>query len=391
VARYFDKREQRWKSIPDCSKHGLVWSEQTQRCEKITGLGFMGADFYNDDYYTGGGDSGAYGGGGDGYYDGGGSLDYGFDTTSWPTFDQYYGTSDIGAGGDFNYGYGFDAGLPPDYAPGFGPETGFMDLGGGYAYDPSTDSILDTGLQQPGSDLFGAFFDYYSAQGYDDYTAMQMASEGASAGSILMETYEQGTTQPPIFPDIQYFPLPYVPDYNYWQSPPYVPDFEQYYPLPLPPSDSAQPNLPPYCPAGQYHPYPIGHPQQNVCVPFPQAITQAPKPPTGTSGAPAPAPKPPAQQKPPTQQQCPAGYYKAANGQCLPIPRCTTPGTVFDQARGICVPKSQAVSPLPGEAEDFFANLKNIPWWVWLALGGAFLLSKDDDGKKTTVTYRRAR
>src|SRR6266508_2700023 len=94
---------------------------------------------------------------------------------------------------------------------------------------------------------------------------------------------------------------------------------------------------------------------------------------------------------PPTQQQCPQGYYRTSTGQCLPIPKCTTPGTVFDQARGTCVPKGQAVSPLPGEAEDFFANLKNIPWWVWLALGGAFLLSRDDGGKKTTVTYRRAR
>jgi len=389
VAKYFDKREGREKTIPDCSKHGLVWNKQTQRCEKIAGLGFMGADFYNDDYYTGGGDSGAYGGDG-GYYDGGGSLDYGFDTTSWPTFDQYYGTSDIGAGGDFNYGYGFDAGLPPDYALGFGPETGFMDLGGGYAYDPSTGGVLDTGLQQPGSDLFGAFFDYYSAQGYDDYTAMQMAATDAAGGSILTETYEQAP--PPILPNLpeQYFALPPPPyDYGFWAG--YSPTFpEQYFPLPPPPSNTAQPNLPPYCPAGQYHPYPIGHPQQNVCVPFPTATTNVPKPPT-SQPSPAPAPKPPAQQKPPTQQQCPQGYYRTSTGQCLPIPKCTTPGTVFDQARGTCVPKGQAVSPLPGEAEDFFANLKNIPWWVWLALGGAFLLSRDDGGKKTTVTYRRAR
>ncbi len=335
----------------------------------------MGADFYNDDYYTGGGDSGAYGGGGDGYYDGGGSLDYGFDTTSWPTFDEYYG------GG----------GLPPDYAPGFGPETGFMDLGGGYLYDPSTVGILDTGLQQPGSDLFGAFFDYYSAQGYDDYTAMQLAATDAAGGSILTETYEQAP--PPILPNLpeQYFALPPSPyDYGFWAG--YSPTFpEEYFPLPPPPSDVTQPNLPPYCPVGQYHPYPIGHPQQNLCVPFPQAITNLPKPPT-PQPPPASTPKPPAQQpKSPTQQQCPQGYYKAANGQCLPIPRCTIPGTVFDQARGICVPKGQAGSPLPNEASDLLSNLKQLPWWVWLALGGVFLLSRDDGGKKTTVTYRRAR
>jgi len=33
VATYFDKREQREKTVPDCSKHGLVWNEKTQRCE----------------------------------------------------------------------------------------------------------------------------------------------------------------------------------------------------------------------------------------------------------------------------------------------------------------------------------------------------------------------
>jgi hypothetical protein len=63
---------------------------------------------------------------------------------------------------------------------------------------------------------------------------------------------------------------------------------------------------------------------------------------------------------------------------------------VFDQARGICVPQGQAVSPLPSEATDMLSDLENIPWSVWLALGGLFLLSRDDGGKKTTVTYRKA-
>ncbi len=321
------------------------------------------------------------GGGGDGDIGVGSDFTYGYGADSGGEFvlDPGFGLDlpdnlsssgdviawgDIGAGGDFTYGYGTEGGLPPDYAPGFEPSGG--------------------------SDLFGAFFDYYSAQGYDDYTAMQMAAQDASAGSILTETTEQGPLPIASLPTI-----PLQSFYDYWQSPPYVPTFGdgEYFPLPPPPSDVTQPNLPPYCPAGQYHPYPIGHPQQNLCVAFPAATTNAPKPPTSTSGAPSSAPKPPAQQpKPPTQQQCPQGYYRVANGQCLPIPRCVAPGTVFDQARGICVPKSQAVSPLSSEVSDLFANLKNIPWWVWLTLGGAFLLSRDDGGgKKTTVTYRRAR
>jgi len=34
VETYFDRREGRVKPVPDCSKHGLVWDEETQRCER---------------------------------------------------------------------------------------------------------------------------------------------------------------------------------------------------------------------------------------------------------------------------------------------------------------------------------------------------------------------
>jgi hypothetical protein len=344
----------------------------------------MGADFYEDDY--------GYGGGGDyGYYDGGG--DWGFDTTSWPTFEEYYG------GG----------GLPPDYGPipdqawMIDPSSGFMDLGGGYFYDPSTWGVLDTGLWQGGDT--GQGFDWQTeyqnwiAFGVDQNTAASLADQAleearAAAGAINISQSATELNASPILPDLgQYFPLPYVPDYDYWQSPPYIPIFSDL-PVPAPPLPSSPAMtqttpLPPACPGGQYHPYPIGHPQQNICVPFPTA--QAP----GTqrqssgqqSGGGSSAPRPPQQ---PQQQQCPSGYYRAANGQCLPIPRCTTPGTIFDGARGLCVPQGQALSPLPGEAQDLLSNLKALPWWVWLALGGLFLLSRDDNGRTTTVRYRRA-
>jgi len=331
-----------------------------------------------------------------------------------------YGGGSGGYAETSNGGGGYDVGI--DYADYYG--------GGEYVYDPSTGEVLDTGLQQEapsGTDLFGAFFDYYSAQGYDDYTAMSMAADAASAGSIVTETSEQGP-----LPDVQYFPLPYPGPYDYWQSPPYIPEFPEgpAPPPPLPPSPaSSQPNLPPACAAGTYHPYPIGHPQQNICVPFPPATTQAPKPPSATAtgtGA-GTTPKPPAP-KPPSQQACPQGYYRAPSGQCLPIPRCTTPGTVYDKTTGRCVPVAQASAPAcpPGEwfnvqtqkcepipacasagtvfdvnrgvcvapqdlsGEDIFGGLKNIPWWVWLAAGAVFLLSKDDGGRTTTVRHRRA-
>lgn len=296
----------------------------------------MGTDFYQDDY------------GGGGYYDGGG---YGYGAP------DLFMTSDIGAGSDFNYGYGFDQGLPPDYAPGFGPSS---------------------------DDTYNAFLDYYLDAGFDYASASNLAELEASQGSIEIPTIEQGP-----LPEASLPTIPLTSFYDYWQSPPYIPTFGEgeYFPLPPPPSDV---HLPPACPGGQYHPYPIGHPQQDACVPFPQATTNQPQRSPGqqpSSGQQA--PKPPAQQKPPQQQQCPSGYYRAANGQCLPIPRCTTPGTMFDQATGRCVPQGQAVSPLPSEAEDLLSNLKDVPWWVWLALGGAFLLSRGEE-RTTTVRYRRA-
>lgn len=262
-------------------------------------------------------------------------------------------------------------------------------------------------------------------------------------GEIPFAPYEQSWELEPFIPFADILdtsaqaPIDYAPYQQYWPIEPFTPEplplppvFTPVFPLVAPPVPQVTqtptvspgpipmaPGLPPACPTGQYHPYPIGHPQQNACVPFPPAQTgskpQQQQKPTASSGG---AASGGAQQKPQQQQQCPqgqyrdpvtgqckpipsgqpqqcpTGYYRASNGQCLPIPKCTTPGTVFDAARGLCVPQGQAISPLPsGEFDELLGDLKNIPWWVWLALGGLILLSRDEDGKKTTVTYRRAR
>jgi len=298
------------------------------------------------------------------------------------------------SGSDFTYGYGGGGDeFAIDYA---------ADYGGAQNYTSD-------------GDLFGAYYDYYMGMGLDPSQAASYAAEDATAGSIEIPTYEQAP-----LPDISLpsYGLPYIPNYDYWQSPPYIPVFSDL-PTPQPPVGSLpqspatqQPNLPPACPGGYYHPYPIGHPQQNECRPFPPAPTPAPAPPQQrpqqpSSGGGAQAPRPPQQQCPTGQyrdqatgqckpipqgqpQQCPTGYYRAPSGQCMPIPRCTTLGTTFDLSRGICVPQGQAVLPAPSEADDLLANLKKLPWWIWLALGGFLLLGRDEDGRTTTVRYRRA-
>lgn len=319
---------------------------------------------------------------------------------------------EYGGGSDFNIGMG--AG------------------GDEYSYGPGIDiAPID---QTGSSDLFGAYTDYFLESGFDLTTAMELAAQEASAPSFQLE----GEGQLPL-PDVSFpfYELPYIPDAFLTPYTPIFPDLPEplppivtpvipftvpappQTPLPTTPTTGPQPiapGLPPACPTGQYHPYPIGHPDQNKCVPFPPAQTgskpQQQKPAASSGGASSGG----AQQKPQQQQQCPKGYYRdpatgqckpipqgqpqscptgyfrASTGQCLPIPKCTTPGTVFDQATGLCVPKDQAISPLPEGVEGLFDELKNLPWWVWLALGGLILLSRDGDGgKKTTVTYRRAK
>lgn len=321
------------------------------------------------------------------------------------------GYTDNGNGGaDFQYGYGAGGDeFAVDYASYYG------NGGGGeipYAEYTPMDLTPPQFESMPGGDLFGTYFDYYSGQGYDDYTAMQMAAESAGEGSIQISTYEQ--MAPEVLPELaQYFGLPYNPNYyDPWQSPPYIPEFD-YYPLPPPPEKlgpCATPDgLPGYCPQGLYHP--TWDPC--ACVPFPPSQGPSPQPTTPRPSGPTPSPTPlpsapkPAPPKPPLPLQgatCVPKYgewYNPSTGRCEPLPKCPT-GYVFDPFRGGCVRSIAQVSPLPragqpsgaapgpGVETDIMAELKKIPWWVWLALGGLFLLNTGDNGgKKTTVTYRR--
>lgn len=376
-------------------------------------------------YHLDEGDQGSYdyGGGGDfniGMGAGGDSLaidyaseyggvDWGFDTTSWPTLDE-------GAGGDFNIGMGWGEGVDPiaDQAFGIDPFTGFYDTGSGYLYDPVADQFYDLSAGQ--GDEWRQIYDDWRAFGVDSETAAQLADQDYSAlresqGGVI--SISQSATALPNLPDLplgEFFPLPYT-GFNPWESPPYVPTFPDL-PIPpppgLPPSPATvQPNLPPACAPGTYHPYPIGHSQQNICVPFPDAQTQAPKPPTGTSSQPSKPPTPQAP-KPPA---CPTGYTRdAVTGQCKPIAqsqqcapgqyysqrlrKCTkpptcAPGFVFDPVIEGCVRVGTQANTLPapgGGLSDLFANT---PPWLWAGLLAALFLLSSGDNNNRQVSFRR--
>jgi len=52
VDQYFDRRENRWKPIPDCSQYGLTWKPSTQRCEYLDCVeqivNYLDTDFWDD-------------------------------------------------------------------------------------------------------------------------------------------------------------------------------------------------------------------------------------------------------------------------------------------------------------------------------------------------------
>lgn len=367
----------------------------------------MAEDFIIDDY-------------GGGFYNGGGGGDY-------------YGS---GAGDDFYYGYGSDQPSAAPDLPFFqGPVWWSVPL------EPPLDPVADQAfLNDPGAGAlsFDQLFWEWMGLGLNPDDAAHFAQldlEAAAPGDLIrLVSAEEGSTPSPVqLPDIGPLPpFPYTP-FDPWQTPPIIPELEIYFPLPPPPPPApTTPKLPPACKGGTYHPYPIGHPQQDICVPFPPA----PKPPAQQSKPPAqsqsPASKPPTQQqsKPPTQQQqCPTGQWRnPQTGRCEPIPKCTTPGTVFDQRSGRCVPFAQAqqpgcppgqwpnpqtrrCEPIPkcttpgtvfdpntgqcvpksqlGGEESIFDGLGKLPWWVWALLAGVGVVALSDRGDQKTTTRRR--
>jgi len=362
VLRYFDNRQNEWRTFPDCASHGLRWNAIEQRCERggdwlfggmgamrhttdQHGLGLLAIDDY--DYL------GDYGGGGGGYLGNG------------------YGGDDFYSGFLYDPGY-YDTSLPGGTLPDIPlisptlPDLGIPEFGEiPFYYDPITGQpILGTGSEHPG----------------------EIPPPPISTPNI--------TLIPPTLPDFT-FPLPI--------------DFGA---DPFGAGMTYGPNLPPYCPPGYYHP--IDNPQS--CVPFPPATTPPTQPPSG--GAPKPPPI-----APPAQQGCPSGQYPSRRYQrCMPIPNCAQlyPGSVFspaseacvaqgacppgywpnpktrqcelipqcpganvtfDMTRGICVPITQGQGSLFDE----------IPWWLWLGLLAVLLLSSGGNGERTTtIRHRRA-
>lgn len=138
-------------------------------------------------------------------------------------------------------------------------------------------------------------------------------------------------------------------------------------------TERAPTSLPGYCPVGTYHPYPIGHPQQDLCAPFPEWMTgsarttqqrQSPQ----TSGATQPA------RTSARPLGIPPGYWlNPATGMIEPIPACPA-GLVFDEFVGRCV--------APGELTggDASGSKDNSLLWLLLIAAGVLVVSDRGSG-----------
>lgn len=149
-------------------------------------------------------------------------------------------------------------------------------------------------------------------------------------------------------------------------------------------SSSAPTSLPGYCPAGTYHPFPIGDPRQDECVPFPtwpggSQTGSQPGSTSGQTGSQAGGQT--------TWQGAAAGAAAAAlkywlnprTGRMEQVPPCPA-GSVFDQTVGQCV--SASGGGAPGAEED--------NWWLWLLLAaGAIVVISDGGGSSGGGRSRR--
>lgn len=224
-----------------------------------------------------------------------------------------------------------------------------------YSYDPWTSFLPGTGAgdSDGGSGFWDSFY-YYLSLGYDQFEAELLAQQYPGIAN-LPAGYEGPWWDPSWVPPPNWYPWPVT-----------GPNIQE---LPTPPAP-----LPGACPTGQYHPYPIGHPQQNACATLSNDPTQRQRqqqqeqqragrrPGTLTSSLP---------------QQCSGGQWmNPRTRRCEAIPRCAA-NKVFSPQAGQCVSTAEAArlaQRQQGQGQGLTDLLAKMPFSMWLvlfiALGG---------------------
>lgn len=136
--------------------------------------------------------------------------------------------------------------------------------------------------------------------------------------------------------------------------------------------------LPKPCYGATYHPYPIGHPQQDLCEPYPDNNTAAKKQAAQqkkTQQAAANAMKA-AQKK--QDQACPKHpqglpvWKNPQTGKCEVVPQCPQ-GSKFDSATRRCL--------TPAQVKELYGDNS----WIWWLVGGGvalMIVTRDSGGRR---------
>lgn len=364
---YFDEREQRTKPVPDCIRVGAAWDRHTQRCERPRaamnndGLGLLAPD----DQYE--------------FDDGDGLGFLPAAAAAGPSI--WAGLTAVGGaiGGFFSQLFGGDD-QKTNYRPPANSAQQFVQFndqhGSEYvAYDLSQASLAEAARRGNRAD---DIFSYYSA------FISNSTSAGASSAAkrVLEDAAKKNQISIARAADwilntagvtriVQSF-LPSNQDGG---------------------SSSAPAHLPPYCPGDTYHPYPIGHPQQDLCVPFPgweNGHPQGtPKPPASAAGG-LQIPRCPTGQAPYPLTlkcvpiQCPTGTRRnPLSGFCLKtsqqgaLPQCPDSRQIYDLRTRRCLLPGSAEAAA-SEAADEKESLGDSGDWLWLLLivGGVLMVSQ---------------
>lgn len=335
MTQYFDVRENRYKPVPDCSRVGLFWDTNSQRCERSELLGrVIRATRENDAASYGLGFLNPVGESGDdwGWWDWDFDYDFRADGNGGGFWDYFGDDGDwVGWGGGYDLPY---SPMPDPF--GYFPTAG---IPGGSPYDPQGEYLYNL-LYRP----------WAIDQGYG--SAFAPPPTGGDSGNDWswdnFWDWIKDTLAPSPTPNIDWpFRMPE--------------DF---------PSDTS---LPGYCPQGTYHP--ANDPY--ACVPFPND----------------PAAKKQAQQRQQQQQraaqqarraqqqqdkQCPKDpqgrsvWRNPQTGKCELAPQCP-PNTKFDSTTRRCLSSAQ-LKQVYGDNN-----------WLWWLIGGGVVLllaTRDRGGRR---------
>lgn len=361
---YFDYREGREKLLPDCSCAGLVWDERTQRCE-ITDWTMTSFDSQAGQWFF---DANEFGDG----YDLDGAWEWGEEHTGlgflpavavaapviWP------GIAAIGAaiGGFFArmFGGGGDD-QATQYRPPVDTAQQFVQFDDPHgaevvAYELSPESLAEAARR---GNRWEDIFSYYSAfisgntQSGASPAARRVIEDAARKHGISISRAADWLLNTA---GIRRIAQAFLPSGQGATAP--------------------QP-LPPYCPVGTYHPYPLGHPQQDVCEPFPPPDRDA-------------EPRRQRQSQTGASRQRQRGgsrsgtWVNPQTGQVEQLPQCSTPGTVFNPETGQCEPGSAGSSLFDSFGDSF-------PWWLLLLLAGVLVATSGGDDEPADRDRRRRR